>query len=322
MATPVKIGIDVGGTKVFTLVLDAATRKILARTKADTPAGLKFDEFAAFLAAQAAQTLAEAGSSAADVQHIGVAVPSSVDPATGVILHSPALGWKNLPARTPLEKAFGRPVLLDNDVNCGVLAEARLGAGRGSASVVGFFVGTGLGGGIVMDGKLIRGLRGSAGEFGHTVVRSNGRKCGCGKRGCLEAYCSKTAFGRRFERLIEKRGMKSCLPELLKDETFRNVRSKVLAKAYRRGDPVVCNVLDKGADMLGIGVANVMATLAPACVVLGGGVMEALGTDLLPFVRRSAEAHLFGLGPKDLNLKLAEFGDDAVALGAALLDEA
>lgn len=322
MAAQYKLGIDVGGTKIFVILLDAASGKVVARAKADTPVKEGLNGVAALAAELGRQVLAEAGKSADDLIQTGVAVPSAVDPAAGVVLHSPALGWKNLPAKGAFEKAFGRPVRLDNDVNCGVLAEALLGAGRGSASVAGFFVGTGLGGGIVIGGKLFRGVRGAAGEFGHAVIKVNGRRCGCGKRGCLEAYCSKTGFGRRFDKLINKRGMKSCLAELVGGDDFRNVRSKVLAKAYRRGDPVVCTVLDKGAAMLGIAVANLMAVLAPDCVVLGGGVMEALGEELFPFVKRSAEQHLFGLGPKDLNLKLAQFGDDAVALGAALLEPA
>ncbi len=321
MGDKLKLGIDVGGTKILAVAVTAAG-KIVGRAKADTPAGPGLDGVAKKMLELAQQAVSEAGAKWEDVAAIGAAVPSSVDPATGVVLHAPALGWKNLPAGKVLEKVFGHAVLLDNDVNCGVLAEAILGAGRGCTCVAGFFVGTGTGGGIVLNGKLHRGVRGSAGEFGHEVIRFNGRHCGCGKRGCLEAYCSKTAFGRRLDKLINRRGMRSSLGEFMDGTDFRNLKSKALAKAYRKGDAVVCNVVDKGARVLGIAVANLMAVLAPDCIVLGGGVMEAMGAELLPKVRVSAEQHLFGLGPADLKLKLSELGDDAVPLGAALLTTA
>ncbi|MFA4945226.1 MAG: ROK family protein [Lentisphaeria bacterium] len=320
MATACKVGIDVGGTKIFTVLVDAADGRILARAKGDTPAREGVGGVLDAMHHLSRQALDEAGLKWEQVQHVGVALPGAVDQKRGWVLHAVALGWRNEPVRQLLAKRFGREVHLDNDVNCGVLAEARLGAGRGVASVAGLFVGTGLGGGLVLDGRLFRGCNGGAGEFGHMIVRHHGRKCGCGHRGCLEAYCSKTAFGRRFEKMINRRGIKSELPGLVAGGDFRNVRSKLLAKAYRQGDPVVCNVLDKGATMLGIGVANIMAILMPGCVVLGGGVIEALGKELLPLVRRSAERHLFGMDPQEMVLRLAETGDDAVALGAAILD--
>lgn len=310
------IGVDLGGTKILAVVVDPAGR-ILARAKTDTPAADGLEAIARRMKELADEALKTAAAGWENVGEVGCAVPASVDPATGVVLHSPALNWRNQAARPAFEKAFGKKVFLDNDVNCGVLAEARLGAGRGVSCLAGYFVGTGTGGGIVINGRLHRGRRGCAGELGHEIVQHHGRRCGCGKRGCLEAYCSKTAFARRLNKLVGKLGMKSLIADALgKDNT---VKSKALAKAYRAGDPVVCRVVDKGAAMLGVAVANLMAILAPDCIVLGGGVMEAFGAELLPKVRASAEQHLFGLGPDDLDLRLSELGDDAVPLGAALL---
>lgn len=322
MADNLTLGIDLGGTKILAVIVDSAGA-IVARAKADTPQGKSLEEIAERLRTVAAEALKSASVDWKNIKDVGIAVPSSVDPATGVVLHSPALGWKNLPAREVIQKVFGRPVVLDNDVNCGVLAEALLGAGKGCACVGGYFVGTGTGGGVVINGKLHRGKRGAAGEFGHEIVRANGRKCGCGHRGCLEAYCSKTAFARRFDKLIIHGGQKSLLPELAGSSDFtRNLKSRAIAKAYRKGDAVVCTVVNKGAIMLGIAVANLMATLAPDCIVLGGGIMEAMGDELLPKVRASAEEHLFGLGKDDLNLVLSKLADDAVPLGASLLPRA
>lgn len=322
MAGNLTVGIDLGGTKIMAIVVDG-DGKILARNKGDTPQKATVEALATFMRDLASGALKEAGADWKAVQNVGIAVPSSVDQATGMVLHSPALGWRNLPVRETLQKVFGRPVFLDNDVNCGVYAEARLGAGKGYNCVVGYFVGTGTGGGVVIGGKLHRGKRGAAGELGHEIVRVNGRRCGCGHRGCLEAYCSKTAFARRFDRLINKRGQKSLLPDILGGNDFaRNLKSRALAKAYRKEDAVVCQVVNKGAKMLGVAVANVMAVLAADCVVIGGGVMEALGDELLPKVRASAELHLFGLAKDDLVLVLSKLGDDAVPLGAALLPQA
>jgi glucokinase len=266
----------------------------------------------------ATEALTAAGGTWAEVTSVGVAVPTSVDPATGDALHAPALGWKNQPARKTFEKVFDRPIYLENDGNCGTLAEYKGGAARGARSVVAYFVGTGLGGGIIIDGKLRRGVRGVAGELGHEIVRHNGRPCGCGHRGCIEAYCSKTAFCRQFDRLINGRGQKSCLTDMVGSD-FSSIRSKALRKAYEREDAVVRAVLDKGAEMLGVAAANLMAVLSPDCIVLGGGVMEALGEELLPRVRDSLDRHLFGIRPEDAVLKLSEYRDDAVPMGAAFL---
>jgi len=318
MGDKLTVGIDLGGTKILAIVLDEKGA-IKARAKSDTPVDLGMEGIGKRMHELADEALHGLEAGWESVQAVGIAVPSAVDQATGVVLHAPALGWKNLPARKVLDGIFKRAVALDNDVNCGVLAEALRGAGKDCRCVVGYFVGTGTGGGIVIDGRLHRGVRGCAGEFGHETIRYKGRRCGCGKRGCLEAYCSKTAFGKRLDRLLNRRGMKSCIAELMDGGDFSSLKSKVLAKAYRREDPVVCAVVDQGVRMLGVAVANMMALLAPDCVVLGGGVMEAFGVELLPKVRASALKELFGLKPDDLNLKLSVFGDDAVALGAALL---
>lgn len=313
-----RVGIDLGGTKILAIAVDA-DGKIRGRAKCDTPAGAGLEAIARRMQELAGEALQSAGVTWEAVTGIGVAVPSAVDPQSGVVLHAPALGWKNLKAAEAFKTAFKRAVALDNDVNCGTLAEARLGAGRGATCMVGYFVGTGLGGGIVIGGQLHRGLRGCAGELGHETVRANGRRCGCGKRGCLEAYCSKTAFARRLNRMINRRGMKSTITEYVDDPSFKTLKSKALAKAYREGDAVVCAVVDKGVRMLGVAVANMMAVLAPDCIVLGGGVMDALGKELLSKVEEAALEHLFALQPRDLRLRLSALGDDAVALGAALL---
>ena len=314
---PLTIGIDLGGTKILAAVLDQRGI-ILARAKTSTDLKGGVDRITAQMHKIAAKALQEAGATWADVEHIGAAVPTAVDPRTGDALHAPALGWRNVPIRVAIERTFGRSVSIENDVNCGVLAEHRFGAAQGTETMVGYFLGTGLGGGLVINGQLHRGKRGLAGELGHEIIVADGRTCGCGRRGCLEAYASKTAFLKDFHRRIIGRGDASLLSELL-DGDFTQVKSKHLKRAWRAGDPVTQEVLVEGCHYLGLAVANIHAVLAPDCVVFGGGVMEALGVELLPLILHSAREALFALDPTDLDLRLSALGDDAVPMGAALI---
>lgn len=311
------VGVDLGGTKIIAVVTDGQGRK-LAREKRKTEVATGLKGIADTIHAACAAALEKASKSWQDVTEIGIAVPSSVDPTTGNILHAPNLGLKNQPARDVFEKVFGRQVFVENDVNCGTLAEFKAGAGRECRSVVGFFVGTGLGGGIIIDGRLVRGVKGMGGEVGHMIIRHKGRLCGCGHRGCLEAYCSKIAFGKRFHKLIVKQGASSVLPAMVGDK-FENIKSRLLAEAYRMGDKVVRSVLDQGAWMLGVATANTLALLGSEVVIYGGGVMEELGPELMPIIKESLDEHLFGLQPADVKLTLTELKDDAVAIGAAFI---
>jgi len=312
------LGVDLGGTKILAIIVDRRNR-ILARAKADTPIATGVEAICARIKAVADQATAQAQIAPDQVVNIGVAIPASVDPATGDALHAPALGWRNQPVRPTLEALFGRPVALENDVNCGTLAAARAGVARDCHCVAGYFLGTGLGGGIVIGGHLHSGRKGAAAEFGHEIIRAGGRRCGCGKRGCVEAYASKTAFCRRFDKLIRKRHRESLLTELTGNDFSQGIKSSALRRAYLAGDEVTREVLHEGMKMLGIACANLMSILGPDCIVLGGGVFEALGKELFPVVVKSAQKHLFAYAPEDLDLRLAMLGDDAVPLGAALI---
>ncbi len=312
------IGIDLGATKMVALVVDKAGNTLSrAKTKVSDKRGI--EDVGVQLFNVALKALGKLSMNIDNVSGIGIAVPSAVDHArNGRIICAPNLGWRDEPGKDIFEKIFKKQIFLGNDVNCGMLAEYRFGAAYGARTAIGFFVGTGLGGGIVIDGKLHIGKNGVGGELGHTIVRYNGRKCGCGNKGCIEAYCSKTAFSAMFDKIINKQGKPSCLPDFMGND-FSKLKSSVLAKAYRCGDKVVRKVLNKGALLLGAASASMLAALGADCVVYGGGVMEALGSELMEYIHRGTRDHLFGLTPADLNLKLSVLGDDAVALGAALL---
>ncbi|MDF1563770.1 MAG: ROK family protein [Deltaproteobacteria bacterium] len=310
-------GIDIGGTKLYALVTDAEG-KILGRAKKKTRPKKGYAAVLERVEACFAEALEAAGVAREAITAVGVGAPSAITPA-GVAVDAPNLGWKDAPLARDLEALLGRPVRLDNDCNCGALGELSFGAGRGHASLVGLFVGTGLGGGIVHEGKVLRGHTGLAAELGHLVIRHGGRTCGCGREGCLEAYASKTAMGRRLRRAVEKEGRPTLLTEL-GVEDLGSLRSGLLARAYREGDALTREVVDEAADYLGAGVASVITALGPEIVVLGGGVMEALGEELLPLVRASARRSTFpDAAFAATPIELGTLGDDAVALGAVAL---
>lgn len=311
------IGIDLGGTKIYAVVLDEKFKR-LATAKCKTDSDHSLQALASQMRDTGSQALKETKANWKDVSGVGVAVPSSIDHATGTILHAPNLGLKDEPGAKVFKKVFGRDVAMGNDVNCGIWSEYKVGAAKGSNTAIGFFIGTGLGGGVIVDGKLQTGLKGIAGELGHVIVRHKGLRCACGNKGCLEAYCSKVAFGKRFHKLINKKLNKSILPDLMGND-FSKLKSSVLAKAYKEKDQITCYVLNKGAYMLGVATASMVSALGPECIVYGGGVMEALGKELMPHIRYGLKDHLFGVKEKDVTLKLSELEDDAVAVGAALL---
>ncbi len=312
-----RLGVDLGGTKILVLAI-GPDGKVAARAKESTPVDQGFDKVCAGLERCARKAAGKADIAWEKVSDIGVAVPTSVDPDTGEALHAPNLGWKNKALKKTLEKIFKRKVHLGNDVNCGTFAEYMLGAGKGARTLVAYFVGTGLGGGIVIDGKMQTGLRGAAAELGHEIIRAKGRKCGCGKKGCVEAYCSKTAFCREFERLINLKGRSSVLADI-HGKDFSVIKSGELKKAWMMEDKVTRKVLKKAMRMLGLAIANQMSILGPDRVVLGGGVIEALGDELLPFVRKGIKKNLFAYDFQDVDLRISQLGDDAVPLGAALM---
>ena len=312
-----EIGIDLGGTKIYAVVVDE-NHEVVGKAKNPTPSGATLAETAQVMLETAKSAVNRAGLKFSAFKSIGVAMPGAVSENSDLVFGAHNLGWNGVPAKAEFSKVFGKLVALGNDVNCGVLAEALVGAGKGAGTVIGFFMGTGLGGGVVLNGKLLTGSHGLAGEFGHTIIRKNGRSCTCGHKGCLEAYASKVGMAAKFNELINEQNGKSLLTEFVGND-FSRLKSSALSKCYKAGDEIVVDVLNKAAYSLGIGAASIAAVVDPEVIVLGGGVMEALGKKLLSTVRRGFADHLFALTPDQIDIRLSELGDDAVALGATLL---
>lgn len=308
-------GIDIGGTKIYAVVTDGAG-KIHGRGRKKTKAAQGFDSVMERTARCLAEACDDAKLASDKLVAVGVGAPSPILP-DGTAVNAPNMpGWDHVPLVPALEKTLDLPVFAENDVNAGTLGEYALGAGQGAKTLAGFFMGTGLGGGLIYHGELLRGENRQAAELGHMIVQVDGRRCGCGHRGCLEAYASKTGMGRRFNYEIGLEGRESILTELCPDG-FNNVKSSLLAKAWGAGDAVVCEALEEATRYLGIGIANLITALGPDRVVLGGGVFEALGKELVPRVRKAAAACTHPPSSfKDTKIVLAALGDDAVALGA------
>ena len=318
MAEELSLGIDLGGTKIFAIVTDSS-HKLLAEAKTVTDNGADPAKVAEQILKTGEEALANLGLKIKDASHIGIAVPSSVDPATGDCHYAPNLGWRKFSMKSLFKRLFGREVYIGNDGNLGILGEYHCGAAQGFKSAVGYFVGTGLGGGIIINGKLLIGNCGLAGELGHVVIKYGGRHCGCGNRGCIEAYCSKVAFVKEIKKEVFENGRKCSLVSEKFDWSAKNIKSRFLAKAYNEPDTVVRKVVDKGFKMLGASAASICSTVAPDCIILGGGVVETMGHDVLPVFKKSFEKHLFGFDPSKIEVRLASLGDSAVAVGATIL---
>lgn len=309
------VGLDLGGTKIFVVVTDARG-KVLSEGKKVSRPEKGVDAVIERLADAAHDALKDAGIKKKKVTGVGLGVPSPVNQKTGIAALAPNLGWENVPVTKKLSAALGLPVYTDNDVNLGTLGEYTLGAGRGVKNMVGIFVGTGIGGGVILNGRLLRGRNYTGGEIGHMILVPDGPMCGCGNRGCLESMASRNAIARDLLAGI-RHGVPTCLPELMRD-AGNKLRSGVLSQAYRRGDLLTTEVLNKAARYLGITTASLINALGLDRVVIGGGVFEALGDLLMPIVRQSVREHAFSNAAEGVDILPARLGDRAVALGAVV----
>ena len=311
------IAVDMGGTKILAAVVNAegdilGTAKI--PTKADKGAAVVIDRIASCIQ----KAVDKSRVAQASIQAVGIGAPGPLDPGTGIVLFAPNLGWTDVPLKTELENRVGLPTFVDNDVNVGTLGEHAFGAGKGMSTLVGIFVGTGIGGGIIMDGELFHGASQTAGEIGHIIVKAGGPRCGCGTRGCLEALASRTAITRQLQKAIVKKGKKSILPELTGGD-LKLIRSGALAKALRSNDKLTVKVFKKATKYLGVGIASIVNFLNPEMIVLGGGVVEALDDSFLDDIAAVVADYSLPNTLSGVRIVKAQLGDDAGILGAAAL---
>ncbi|MBZ5514852.1 MAG: ROK family protein [Acidobacteriia bacterium] len=249
------VGVDMGGTSLRALVVNEENR-ILAVGKTPTVRAQKPENLIEDIAAQVFDAVESAGLRRGDLHAVSVGAPGAVDPSSGLVHEAPNLGWKDVKLGPKLSKLLGVPVLVENDVNVGVVGEHTLGAGRGVEELVGIFIGTGIGGGIISRGELYEGCRGAAGEIGHLILEVGGPRCGCGRRGCAEALASRTAMERDVRAAI-RQGAKSCVLEMMRERKKERMTSSIIARALKEKDRVVHEVLRRAEHYLGILVASV-----------------------------------------------------------------
>ncbi len=312
------IGIDLGGTSLRALVVDR-DYKILAAEKTRTRAERRAKAVVEEIIELAASALDAAKMEPRDLRVLSAGAPGAVDWRRGIVERAPNLGWTRVPLAAYLRKRFRVPVMVDNDVNVGVVGEHALGAGRGVKQLVGIFVGTGIGGGLIFDGKLYEGSRGGAGEIGHTVVMVDGPLCSCGRHGCIEALASRTAMERDVRAAI-KAGRKSRVLKIMKKKGHVRVTSSVIHAALKEHDPVMREVMRRAQYYLGILAANAVNLLDPECVVFGGGLVDRMGEDFVAPIRRTArENFLDARDAERAKILPGSLGDNAGALGAVVL---
>jgi glucokinase len=319
-ATRARGGIDLGGTKIQAVVVDER-HAVLGQARSPTPTKGRPADVAAAMAAVLREAAAAAGLEPAALSHVGVGSPGTVDAARGTVSSAKNLpGWAgSYPLAQQLGTSLGTAVALGNDVQVATDAEAALGAGRDYGSMLGVFWGTGVGGGIVLDGKPWLG-RGGAGEIGHVVVKVDGAQCPCGRRGCMEAYAGRNALEARARELHDK-GEPTELFKIARKRGRERLTSGIWAAALDRGDPLATKLIDRAVAMLGAGVASVDNVLDVEVIILGGGLGVRLGQAYADRIAAAMQPHLF-FSDRPPPVVVAALGDLGGAIGASLLTPA
>jgi glucokinase len=307
---PLTVGIDIGGTKVLAGVVDSGGT-VLARERRDTPGrSVRAVE-------DTIVELVTAFSRQHDIAAVGVGAAGFVDAARATVLFSPHLAWRNEPLRAALMRRMRLPVVVDNDANVAALAESRFGAGSAHRIVLCVTLGTGIGGALVMDGRVFRGANGMAGEFGHIQVVPGGHRCECGNRGCWEQYASGNRLVREARELVIAESPVAHRLRELCDGDLTRLTGPLVTQAARDGDPTSVELLDEVGDWLGVGLAGMAAAFDPGCIIVGGGVSEA-GELLMQPTRAAFSRTLTGRGfRREPVLATAALGPEAGLIGAA-----
>ncbi len=315
------LGIDLGGTKTLAAVIDITTGEVLSSARKRTHAE-KGQDFVSQRTIELATTaLADANlPDGAEIMAIGVGAAGQIDRKNGVVVDAPNLGVHDMHLGEILGKQFGKTVYVGNDVEVAAQGEYLYGSGKGYNNFVCIFVGTGIGSGIVQNGKMYTGLSGTAGEVGHMTIQAGGRICGCGSLGCLEAYASRTAITKSIMAEIHH-GRATVLSgdaqkQLKEGETV--IRSGILASAIQQKDELVIEKVTEAADYLGYGLASVLNFYNPDAIILGGGVIEAVDLLYETAVHRARTAALSAPAKKTPILR-AKLGDFSGVVGAACL---
>ena len=318
------IGVDFGGTKVLASVVDVETGKVKGTAKKKTDSADGPEELMQRIYEVARKAASKARAEMSDIEGMCVGIAGQVDVEQGVLLGTANLSRSvvDLPMAKNLTDELGIPAFVRNDVQIAAAGEARFGAGKDIDDFVVVFVGTGIGGGIVRKGEILAGSAGNAGELGHTTIQVGGRVCGCGGRGHLEAYASRTGMTRAMMGEL-RRGRTSVLRELLPkvdpaDPAVPPIKSGLIRKALDAGDEMVAEIVEEGGTYLGYGLANVVNFLNPTRIILGGGVIESVDS-YFDAAERATRKQALALAGEIVQIERAGLGDFSGVVGAAVL---
>ncbi len=317
MAHKYDICLDIGGTKILGAIFNEKKEIIYRLKKKTKEGGDTTDNVEQVIISVVSEMIKESGIKKNEIKAIAAGAPGVIDQEDGIVLFSPNLPWKDYDIRTPIEKKFGVPFHIGNDVNVGVLGEYKYGAAKGYKNVVGFFVGTGMGGGLILNGKLFTGNKFKAAEYGHMILDPEGPLCSCGQRGCLEAFSAKKGMS-SYVAQQASRGRKSILADNIQNGVFK---SKILKKALAEGDTVAVEAVDRSCHYLAIATGNMINTFSPDIVVYGGGVIEAVGDIFLKKILAEVDRYCMPSIRSTVELKTAALGDDSILYGALSMIE-
>ena len=311
------VGIDLGGTNIAAGIVDE-NGKLIAKKSVPTGASRPAEEILKDMAQVAIAVVEENGYSMDDVVSVGIGSPGSVNKEKGELVYANNLPFSHTPMRAEMQKYINKPIYIDNDANCAAWAEAMAGATKGAEDSIAITLGTGVGGGIVVNGKLYSGFNFTGGELGHTVIAVDGEPCSCGRKGCWEAYASATALIRQTKEAAEANKDSKMWDYYKKDGKFSG---RTAFNAARDGDKAAQTVVDNYVKYVGCGVADMINIFQPEVLVIGGGVANE-GEALLQPVREYVATQIYSReGIQQTRIEKAFLGNDAGIIGAALLKE-
>lgn len=310
------IGCDLGGTNVRAAIVNVETGAVVHHLSIPTLAREGHAAVMKRMAELFLQVIQSAGMKSDDIGGIGIGVPGVLDLEKGETLFLPNLPgtWSHVPLRDTISRLTGLPTRLLNDVRSITNGEWRFGAGRGVDTVAVFAIGTGVGGGLVVNGQLHLGIGGTGGELGHTIIDFNGPRCGCGNTGCLEAYASGPAIAAMGMKAVAQ-GLTTRIADLCENDLNR-ITPELIAEAAREGDEIAKDIYDKAGFYLGIAAANICSAIGPRRIVIGGGVAQA-GELLLEPVRRTVRERVFIMPIDQVEVVASELGKNAGVIGVA-----
>ena len=309
------VGIDLGGTNIKAGVVTDEGKllnKVTVKTNADRP----MEDIIHDMGKLAADAIKDAGLEVKDIEAIGIGSPGTPDNDEGLLVYSNNLPFVMAPMRKLIREVIDLPVYIDNDANCAAMAEAVAGAAKGAKDSVTITLGTGVGAGVIVEGKIYSGFNQAGSEFGHTVLVSGGIDCPCGRKGCFEQYASASALARMTREVAEK-NLDSLLNKVYEQQGEWNAQIAFIA--MKEGDETAKEVVDTYTSYLADGLANAINAFMPEVLVVGGGVCNEGDPLLIPMREKTMSRPYFGPGVKKTRIELAQMGNDAGIVGAAMM---